>query len=56
MPIRRGKDKKGCFYQWGGRKKYYYKCGSKNAAARAKKKAEAQAKAIYSSGWREPKW
>lgn len=52
MPIRRGKDKKGCFYQWGGQHKYYYKCGDRSAAARAKRKAELQAQAIRSSGWR----
>lgn len=52
MPIRTGKDKKGCWAKWGKTgKKYYYKCGNKIAKARALKKAEAQRTAIFSSGW-----
>jgi len=29
MPVRTGKDRKGCFAQYGNQKKYYYKCGDK---------------------------
>ena len=53
MPAKPGKDKKGCFYQWGSQAKYYYKCGDKKARARAKAKAEKQGRAIRSTGWRE---
>lgn len=53
MPIHRGKDSKGCYYQWGSQKKYHYKCGDKASRERAHKKAEKQATAIYASGWKE---
>jgi len=53
MPAKPGKDKKGCYFRWGSSgKKYYYKCGDKAAAAKAKKKADAQGRAAYSSGYR----
>lgn len=55
MPLHRGSDSNGPFYQWGGRgKKYYYKSGSSAQRAKAKEKAMKQAKAIawrrYSGG------
>lgn len=49
MPTRTGKDKKGCFAQWGNQKKYYYKCGDKKARERAKRKANEQGRAIKSN-------
>lgn len=52
MPIHRGQDKKGCFYQWGTQKKYYYTCGNKKQRENAYKKAHKQAIAIYASGWK----
>lgn len=52
MPVRRGTDSKGSFYQWGSQKKYYYTVGNKKSREKAKIKAEKQAKAIYSSGYR----
>lgn len=52
MPVKTGKDDKGCFAQWGGQKKYYYKCGDKEAKANAKSKAEAQGQAAYASGYK----
>jgi len=53
MPVIISLDSKGCFVRWGkSGKKYYYKCGSKVARERAKLKAEKQARAIYSSGYR----
>ena len=55
MPIHRGTDSKGPYYQWGTRKKYYYKSGNQKSREIAKKKAHAQAVAIYASGWREKK-
>ena len=29
MPIHRGRDSNGPYYQWGTQKKYYYKSGDK---------------------------
>lgn len=53
MPVHRGKDKEGCFYQWGNSgKKYYYICNNSKSRDQAKKKAERQGRAIYSSGYR----
>jgi len=52
MPIHRGKDSKGPFYQWGHRKKYYYKSGNKKSRERAKKLATQQMRAIFASGYR----
>jgi len=49
VPTRTGKDSKGCFARWGSQTKYYYKCGSKTARERAKKKADKQGSAIKSS-------
>ena len=54
MPIHRGKDKKGPYYQYGSQKKYYYKSGSKRSREAAYKKAHAQKVAILATGWREP--
>lgn len=54
MPIHRGKDKNGCYYQWGHRTKYYYTCNNKRSRENAKKKATKQMIAIYASGWQEP--
>lgn len=52
-PIRHGKDSKGCFAQWGNSgKKYYYKCGDKDARDRADSKAQGQARAAYASGYK----
>ena len=54
MPIHRGNDTGGPYYQWGNKKKYYYKSGSKRSREYAKNKATKQAIAIYSSGWKKP--
>ncbi len=53
MPVKTGKDKQGCYARWGSGKKYHFKCGSKSARERAKKKASKQAQAIFASGFRE---
>ena len=53
MPIHRGKDSKGPYYQWGSQKKYYYKKGNKKSRELAKKKAKKQMIAIYASGYRD---
>ena len=56
MPIHRGKDDNGCFYQWGDHgKKYYYVSGNKKSRDQAYEKAKKQAVAIYASGWHEKK-
>ena len=48
MPIHRGSN----FYQWGNQTKYYYTPGNKKSRESALKKAQKQARAIYSSGYR----
>lgn len=51
MPTHRGKDKDGCFYQWGSSgKKYYYKCNDAKAREKAKALADRQGRAIE---WRK---
>lgn len=53
MPTETGKDSYGCFARWGKHgKKYYYKCKNEIARERAKKKANIQGIAIYSSDYR----
>ena len=52
MPVHRGKDSQGCFYQWGGRKKYYYTPGDAKSRKAAEEKAHKQARAIYARGYR----
>ena len=53
MPVRFHKSGTRCYAQWGSRgAKYYYKCSSTTAKARAKKKADAQARAAYVSGYK----
>jgi hypothetical protein len=53
MPVKRGKDSKGSYYQWGSQKKYYYTVGNKQARARAKNKAEKQGQAIRAAGYED---
>lgn len=54
MPVHTGKDKEGCYAQWGGSgKKYYYECGNEEAERRAINKAEKQGRAAHASGYRE---
>ncbi len=52
MPVRRGRDSNGCYYQWGNQKKYYYECGNEQARKRAKHKAAKQGRAVYSQGYK----
>lgn len=54
MPIHRKRDSKGPYYQYGSRKKYYYKSGNKRSREIAYKKAHRQMVAILASGWRDP--
>jgi hypothetical protein len=53
MPITRGKDVNGPYYQWGSQKKYYYKAGDRESRYAAYDLARKQAVAIYASGWRD---
>ena len=47
MPVKQGKDKDGCYAKWGDAGfKYYYKCDSKSAETKARKRALAQGLAI----------
>ena len=52
MPVKRGKDSRGCFYQWGSQKKYYFNCEDKSAAKQAKSKAHEQEAAAFASGFK----
>lgn len=52
MPIHRGQDSQGPYYQWGSRKKYYYTAGNAASRDRAYAQAQRQAVAIYAHGWK----
>lgn len=52
MPVRRGKDSNGPYYQWGSQKKYYYTSNDKESREKAKEKAQRQGRAAYASGYR----
>jgi hypothetical protein len=50
MPVRRGKDKDGAYYQWGeSGKKYRYETRNERSRQAAKKKAEKQGQAVKAS-------
>lgn len=54
MPVYLGHDSEGCYAKWGsGGKKYYYQCNNAESRARTIKKANEQAKAAYSSGYKK---
>ncbi|MGA7096127.1 MAG: hypothetical protein WB245_01010 [Acidimicrobiia bacterium] len=54
MPVHRGKDGDGPYYQWGDAgKKYHYTAGDKKSREAAKDKATKQGKAIRASGYRD---
>lgn len=53
MPVHRGSDVDGPFYQWGNHgKKYHYKPGSVRSRAAAHKKATAQGQAAHAHGYK----
>ena len=52
MPVRRGKDSHGSFYQWGSQKRYYYTPGDARSRSIAKGKATRQGEAIHIAGYR----
>jgi hypothetical protein len=52
MPVHRGEDKKGPYYQWGDSgKKYHYKAGEAKSRERAKRKATKQGQAVRATGY-----
>lgn len=53
MPVHRGRNSKGPYYQWGNQKKYYYQSGDEESRNKAKKKAHIQGYAIKKSGYDE---
>jgi hypothetical protein len=53
MPVKRGKDSKGSYYQWGDSgKKYHYTAGDKSSREQAREKAARQGRAARASGYR----
>lgn len=53
MPVHRGKDSKGPYYQWGDSgKKYRYEAGARKSRETAKGKAEKQGRAARASGYK----
>lgn len=53
MPVHRGSDQDGPFYQWGDSgKKYRYESGNKQSRETAKKKATKQGQAAHAAGYR----
>ena len=53
MPVRVGKDSRGCFCRWGNQEKYYFQCSDEDAKKRAMNKAAKQGRAIAVSRARE---
>ncbi len=54
MPIHESKDRDGYYFQWGNHgKKYYYNPYNQKSRAIAYNKSLRQARAIYSSGYKE---
>jgi hypothetical protein len=52
MPVQRGKDSDGPYYQWGeSGKKYRYQTGDKSSREAAKKKATKQGQAARAAGY-----
>ena len=53
MPVHRGADSIGVYYQWGDHgRRYYYQSNNPISRMLAKAKAIRQAQAIYSNGYR----
>jgi hypothetical protein len=53
MPVRRGNDSKGPYYQWGDHgRKYHYTAGDPSSRERAKKGATRQGQAARARGYR----
>ena len=53
VPVQRGRDSEGPYYQWGkSGKKYRYAAGEERSRATARKKAEQQGRAARASGYK----
>jgi hypothetical protein len=53
MPVRRGRDRKGPYYQWGDSgKRYRYTAGDAGSRDRAKRQATRQGQAAHAHGYR----
>lgn len=53
MPVHRGRNSQGSYYQWGNHgKKYYYVSGNMASRDKAYKQAQAQGRAAYAHGYR----
>ena len=53
MPVHRGNDHYGPYYQWGSSgKRYYYIINDKKSRDKAKQQAQTQGNAIFASGYR----
>lgn len=53
MPVQRGQDSQGPYYQWGDSgAKYHYEPGDADSRERAKAKAQRQETAARASGYR----
>jgi len=46
MPVKRGQDSHGPYYQWGSQKRYYYIARDPTSRTKAKQLAERQGRAI----------
>lgn len=53
MPVHRGKDEQGPYYQWGeSGKQYRYESGDKVSREMARKKATKQGQAAHAAGYK----
>lgn len=53
MPVHRGSDSSGPYYQWGKTgKKYHYTAGDAKSRKRARSQADRQARAIRATGYK----
>ncbi|MGH8986563.1 MAG: hypothetical protein ACRDY6_22210 [Acidimicrobiia bacterium] len=53
MPVRRSRDRKGPYYQWGDSgKRYHYRAGDPRSRDRAKEQATRQGHAAHAHGYR----
>lgn len=53
MPVHRGRDSNGPYYQWGDHgKRYYYTANHVRSRENARKLAVKQNQAAHASGWR----
>lgn len=52
MPVRRSKDSKSAYYQWGeSGKKYHYTADDEESREEAKEKARKQGRAVRAAGY-----